>query len=382
MNRLQYYLFGSILFLGVAVSCDSPPSDQTIQSGLKRENFRTIVNGDSVDLFVIHNNNGMEVCITNYGGRVVSMLVPDRKRVLQDVVLGFDHIDDYLAQPSSFGATMGRVTNRIGYGKFPLDGDTIQVDRNNGQHTIHGGAAGWRQQVFDPQQPNDSTLILSYLSPDGEAGFPGNVKAQVQYTVTSNNALKIEYSAQTDKTTIVNLTNHSFFNLSGHADHSVLDDTLYVNAQYFTPIDTALITTGEIRSVANSPFDFNTPIRIRDAIASDSTNQQLSLVEGLDHNWVLNTSGSPKTLAAKVLSPISGIVLEVYTDEPGIQVYTGNSLDGSQKGKGGQPFQKQSAICLETQHYPDAPNKPMWPSTVLKPGDTYRSTCIYQFSTL
>lgn len=382
MIRLTSLLFVSVLCLGIIPSCVHMQRDTPIPTELSREHFQTIVNGDSVDLFVIRNKSGMEVGITNYGGRIVSMLVPDKKGTFRDVVLGFDHIDEYLAQPSSFGATMGRVTNRIAYGTFLLNGDTIHIDRNNGQHAIHGGTSGWRQQVFDAQQPNDSTLILSYFSPDGESGFPGNVKAEVRYTVQANNALAIEYSAKTDKRTVINLTNHSFFNLSGNTQQSVLDDILYVNAQYFTPIDTALITTGELRSVENSPFDFNKPISLRDAIAKDSTHQQLRLVDGFDHNWVLNTKGNPTVIAAKLFSPLSGIVLEVYTNEPGLQVYTGNMLDGSQKGKGGQVFQKQSAICLETQHFPDAPNKPQWPSTVLEPEQEYRSICIYHFSTL
>jgi len=348
---------------------------------LKRENFRTIVRGDATDLFIIRNANGMEVGITNYGGRIVSLLVPDKNGELQDVVLGFDRIDDYMAQPSSFGATMGRVTNRIGFGQFVLDGDTIRLTKNNGQHTIHGGIEGWRQQVFDADQLNDSTLVLSYLSPDGEAGFPGNVNATVRYTLTAKNALEINYTAKTDKKTVVNFTNHSFFNLSGDPQNSILDDILYINADGFTPIDTSLITTGEILPVASSPFDFNKPISIRDAFARDSTHQQLQLVNGLDHNWVLNTGSNSKVLAAKLYSPLSGIVLEVYTNEPGIQVYTGNMLDGSQKGKGGHVLQKQSAVCLETQHFPDAPNKSHWPSIELNPADTYHSICIYQFST-
>ncbi|MFC6102369.1 aldose epimerase family protein [Olivibacter domesticus] len=380
MNNTVQCFIVAFLMGAIFISCNQQKPDSNTQSGLNRQDFQTLVNGDSTDLFTIFNAKGMQVSITNYGGRIVSLLVPDKSDQLLDVVLGFDHIDDYVAMPSSFGATMGRVTNRIGYGQFVLDGDTIKLDKNNGLHTIHGGGSGWRQQVFDAIQPNDSTLILSYLSPDGEAGFPGNVNVTVKYTVTATNALVIDYAAQTDKKTVINMTNHSFFNLSGNPENSILDNILYVNANHFTPIDTSLITTGEILPVAGTPFDFNKPLPIKEAITRDSTNEQLQLVGGLDHNWVLNTAGNPAILAAKLYAPSSGIALEVYTNEPGIQVYTGNMLDGSQSGKGGHPFNKQTAVCLETQHFPDAPNKPEWPSIVLTPDAVYHSTCIYQFT--
>lgn len=380
MNHTVHSLIITFFLWAIFASCNQQKSHLKTPSGLTRQNFQTVVNGDSTDLFTIVNTKGMEVSITNYGARIVSLVVPDKDGRLLDVVLGFDHIDDYLAKPSSFGATMGRVTNRIGYGRFVLDGDTIALDKNNGPHTIHGGGAGWRQQVFDAEQPNDSTLILSYLSPDGEAGFPGNVKVTVKFTVTTANALTIDYAAQTDKKTVINMTNHSFFNLSGNPENSIMDNTLYVNANHFTPLDTSLITTGEILPVAGTPFDFNQPLSIKEGIARDSTNKQLQIVGGLDHNWVLNTGGDPTILAAKLYAPSSGIALEVFTNEPGIQVYTGNMLDGSQSGKDGHPFNKQTAVCLETQHFPDAPNKPEWPSVVLMPENAYHSICTYQFT--
>ncbi|QNL49760.1 galactose mutarotase [Olivibacter sp. SDN3] len=361
-------------------SCSQEKATSNNQQPLNRADFQTALQGDSTDLFIIRNDQGLEAAITNYGARIVALWVPDKNGVMQDVVLGFETIDDYLAQPSSFGATMGRVTNRIAYGKFVLDGDTVRLDKNNEQHTIHGGNNGWRQQIFKAQQPNDSTLILTYFSPDGEAGFPGNVNVQVTYTLTAANALDIDYTAETDRKTVINMTNHSFFNLSGDLTSSIMDDILYINADHYTPLDTSLITTGEIRPVADSPFDYRTPMSIREGIARDSAHKQIQLVDGLDHNWVLNTKGEIDVLTAKVYSPASGIGLEVYTNEPGIQVYTGNMLDGSQKGKGGYPLNKQQAICLETQHFPDAPNKPEWPSTVLKPGETYHSKCIYKFT--
>jgi len=380
MFNKSFHLFLTLITLGLFNACQQQQNGQHTQSGLSKQDFQTVVNGDSINLFVLHNTQGMEACITNYGGRVVSLMVPDKNGKLIDVVLGFSNIGDYLAQPSSFGATMGRVTNRIGNGKFVLDGDTILIDKNNGKHAIHGGSAGWRQQVFTAEQTNDSTLHLSYTSPDGESGFPGNVRVQVSYTLTSNGALAIHYRATTDKKTVVNLTNHSFFNLSGNPEQQEMDDILYVNGDAYTPLDSTLIPTGQILPVAHTPFDFRQPMPIKDGIARDSLNEQLQFVDGLDHNWVLNTKGDTTTLAASLHSPKSGITLEVYTNEPGIQVYTSNSLDGSQSGKGGKFFQQYGAVCLETQHYPDAPNKPDWPSTVLEPGEVYQSTCIYRFT--
>jgi len=382
MKRLH---INFLLITGLSIlfsACNHADNSELITaSGLKRADFQTVVQNDSTDLFVLRNKNGMEAAITNYGGRLVSLMVPDKTGKLRDVVLGFDNISDYTAQPSSYGATMGRVTNRIAYGQFVLDGDTIKLDKNNGQHTIHGGGEGWRQQVFKAKQPNDTTLTLTYLSPDGESGFPGNVSVQVTYTLQANNALTIRYGATTDKKTVINMTNHSFFNLSGDSEQSIMDDILYVNASAYTPIDTVLIPTGQLEPVAGTPFDFNHPLAIANGIARDSTNAQIKQVDGLDHNWVLNTKGDTTQLAASVQDTQTGILLNVYTSEPGIQVYTANSLNGTQKGKGNRTFVKYGAICLETQHYPDAPNQAKWPSVVLNPDDTYQSTCIYQFTT-
>jgi len=382
MKRLHLNFLIIASLSAVSMACNhTDNNERTTVSGLKRADFQTVVQGDSTDLFVLRNKNGMEAAITNYGGRLISLMVPDKTGKLRDVVLGFDNISDYTAQPSSFGATMGRVTNRIAYGQFILDGDTIKLDKNNGQHTIHGGSDGWRQQVFKANQPNDTTLTLTYLSPDGESGFPGNVSAKVTYTLQANNALAIHYEATTDKKTVINMTNHSFFNLSGDSEQSIMDDILYVNASAYTPIDTVLIPTGQLEPVAGTPFDFNQPLSIANGIARDSTNAQIKQVDGLDHNWVLNTKGDTTQLAASVQDTQTGILLNVYTSEPGIQVYTANSLNGTQKGKGNRTFVKYGAICLETQHYPDAPNQAKWPSVVLNPDDTYQSTCIYQFTT-
>ena len=368
------------LFAGMALtSCSRQMHTELTKSGLDKEAFQTVVNGDSTNLFVLTNPAGMEVCITNYGGRVVSLLVPNNNGEFRDVVLGFDNIEEYISKPSSFGATVGRFANRIAHGRFVLDNDTIQLDINSGEHTIHGGRDGWQYQVFDARQLNDSTLLLTYESPDGEGGFPGRVTVEVTYTVTHNGALAIDYVAQTDRKTVINMTNHSFFNLSGNPSNTVLDDILYVNANQYTPLNEGLITTGEILPVAGSPFDFNVPLGIREGMDRDSLHGQLGIAQGIDHNFALNTGGKPEVLAARLYSPKSGITMEVYTNEPGIQVYSGNMLDGSRIGKNGQAYHKQAAICLETQHFPDSPNKPNWPSTVLEAGETYHSTCIYQF---
>lgn len=374
-NDMLLILFSCILL----VSCERKAATGVTKSGLKKEAFQTMVNGDATQLFTLTNPAGMEVCITNYGGRIVSLLVPDAKDEFQDVVLGFDNIEEYISRPSSFGATVGRFANRIAKGRFVLDSDTIQLDVNSGEHTIHGGKEGWQYQVFDAHQLDDSTLVLTYESPDGEGGFPGRVAVEVTYTVTHNNAIAIDYVAQTDKKTIINMTNHSFFNLSGDPGKTVLDDVLYVNANQYTPLDTGLITTGEILPVSGSPFDFNTPLSIREGMGRGHLHNQLNITHGIDHNFVLNTGGNPATVAARLYSPKSGISMEVYTDQPGIQVYTGNMLDGSRIGKKGKAYDKQAAICLETQQFPDSPNKPDWPTTSLEVGQTYRHSCRYQF---
>lgn len=378
--QLTEKLFLAFSLIGLA-GCGAARDNETTRSGLKRADFQTVVNGDSTDLYTLIGPTGMEVCITNYGGRVVSILVPDTAGKFRDVVLGYDHIYAYTVQPSSFGAVIGRFANRIAYGRFVLDGDTVQLDQNSGEHTIHGGSQGWRQQVWDAVQFDDSTLVLRYHSPDGESGFPGAVDTEITYRVTGQQELIITYTAQASERTVINLTNHSFFNLSGNPERTVLSDILYVNADRYTPLDSTLITTGALLPVTGTPFDFTSPASISENIARDSTHTQLKRAGGIDHNLVLNTAGDLRQLAARLYSPASGIALEVYTDEPGLQVYTGNMLDGSQTGKGGKVFARHGAICLETQHFPDSPNKPDWPSTILEPGQEYRSTCIYRFTT-
>lgn len=378
MKKNQIRLLSVLIAIFVG-ACQSPVKEQKTASGLDRKNFEDVIENKKTDLFILRNKAGAEVCITNYGGRIVSFMVPDREGRLQDVVLGFDNIREYVAKPSSFGATVGRFANRIAYGKFVLDGDTISLDVNDGEHTIHGGADGWRSKVFDAEQPADNSLILSYVSKDGEAGFPGEVQVKVTFSLSDENALRIDYFAETDKKTVINMTNHSFFNLSGNPAHTILDHVLLVNADSYTPLNEELITTGTLENVASSPFDFTSPISVKDALSRDSLHEQLQRAQGFDHNYVLRTPGKLDVPAAEVYSPSSGITLNVYTTEPGIQVYTGNMLDGSRTGKNGVAYQKQTGLCLEPQHYPDSPNKPAWPSTILEPGQQYASSSIYRF---
>lgn len=350
-------------------------------SGLLRSDFQTVINGtDSIDLWVLTNAAGAEVAITNFGGRIVSVMVPDKEGVMQDVVLGYDSIGGYLTNPGDFGATIGRYANRIAQGRFVLDGDTIQLPQNNFGHCLHGGPEGWQYKVFKQVRQSDaSTLEMTLVSPDGDMNFPGTVTTTVTFRLTDNNAIDIQFNATTDKKTIINMCNHSYFNLSGNPASSITDHLLYVNAARFTPVDSTFMTTGAIDSVKNTPMDFTTV----KAIGTDIDKYdyaQLKNGNGYDHNWVLDTRNDMAQLAASLVSPVSGIKLEVFTNEPGIQVYTGNFLDGTLKGKKGVVYQQRSAVCLETQHYPDSPNKADWPSVVLEPGRTYNSRVIYKFS--
>lgn len=353
---------------------------ETTASGLLKSNFQTVVNGDSTDLYVLKNAAGMEVAITNFGGRIVSIMVPDKNGVMQDVVLGFDSIADYINVPSDFGATIGRYANRINQGRIVIDGDTIQLPQNNFGHCLHGGPKGWQYQVFtNVKQPDATTLEMTRFSPDGDENFPGAVVAKVIFKLTEDNAIDISFEATTDKKTVINMCNHSYFNLSGNAENTVLDDILFISADTYTPVDSTFMTTGAIDSVKNTPMDFTTPKPIGQDINKYEF-IQLKNGNGYDHNWVLNTAGDITKLAAKVTSPASGISVEVYTNEPGIQVYTGNFLNGTVRGKKGKIYNQRTGICLETQHYPDSPNKPQWPSVILEPGQTYQSRCIYKFT--
>ena len=372
----------TVLLAGIAAltmsACNQKTETKLTESGLNPANFETTVNGATTGLYTLKNNAGMEVCITNFGGRIVSIMVPDKNGEKQDVVLGFDNITDYINIPSDFGASIGRYANRIAQGKIVLDGDTIQLPQNNFGHCLHGGPTGWQYQVYEATLQNDSTLLLTMKSADGDNNFPGNVTANVTYTLTSDNAIDIAYDATTDKKTVINMTNHSYFNLNGNPGESGMNQILYVASDSITPVDNTFMTTGEMMAVAGTPFDFTTPKAIAPDV-TDFENEQVKFGNGFDHNWVLNTKGDLSQVAAKMTSPVTGITLEVYTDEPGIQVYTGNFLDGTVTGKKGIVYQQRASVCLETQHYPDSPNKPQWPSVILEPGQTYHSRCIFKF---
>ena len=338
--------------------------------------------GAPVVLYTLTNKDGVQAAITTYGGAVVSLRMPDRNGKLGDVVLGYDSLEGYVNDKSYFGAIIGRYGNRIGHAEFALDGKTYKLAKNNGENTLHGGTKGFNKAVWTAKElpaEDGQALELTYLSKDGEEGFPGNLHVRVIYTLTDSNELKIDYSATTDKTTVVNLTNHSYFNLAGPGSGDILGHILTMGANKFTPVDSGLIPTGELRDVTGTPFDFRKPTAIGARINED--NEQLKLAGGYDHNFVLRrTPAEPISLAARVVDPQTGRALEVWTDQPGVQFYTGNFLDGSLRGKDGIAYTKRSAFCLETQHFPDSPNQPKFPSTVLKPGERYHTTTIYKFS--
>ena len=380
MKNLTKAFFGLCLTTAFFTSCNEQKPQPTLtKSGLDPQNFAKEVRGKQTQLFTITNANGMEVCITNFGGRVVSIMAPDRNGEFQDVVLGFDSVADYVNKPSDFGASIGRYANRINKGRIVIDGDSIQLPVNNYGHCLHGGPEGWQYQVYDGEKVNDSTIVMNMHSPDGDANFPGNLDAVVTYTLKSDNSLDIAYEATTDKKTVVNMTNHTYFNLSGDPSQPATDHILYVNADSYTPVDSTFMTTGEIAPVAQTPMDFRVP----KAVGQDVDKKDFDQIKngnGYDHNWVLNTKGDITKPAAKLTSPKSGISVEVYTDEPGIQVYSGNFLDGTLSGKKGIQYNQRASVCLETQHFPDSPNKPEWPSTILEPGQTYKSHCIYKFT--
>lgn len=354
----------SLIAVSLLFSCGE--KEAKLISGLDKLNFVSEVAGKPTALYVLTNDNGMEVCITNYGGRIVSVMVPDKNDKMTDVVLGYDNIGNYVSVDGNYGALIGRYGNRIANGRFILDSVEYQLPQNNNGHCLHGGPQGYHTKVWDAIQPDNKTLELTYLSKDGEAGFPGNLNVKVIYTLTNDNAIDIRYEATTDKPTIVNLTNHSYFNLSGVPGSQILDHQIMINADRYTPVDSTLIPTG-IDPVDGTPMNLRQLTVIGSKI--DEPFDQLVKGRGFDHNWVLNTNGDVSKLAAKAVSPTSGIVLEVYTNEPGVQFYAGNFMEGSDKGKFGITYPHRGALCLETQHYPDSPNQPEFPSTVLSPGD-------------
>lgn len=378
---MKKLLFAVALAALCVASCKQPEPQCTLtKSGLDPENFVAEVDGVQTGLYTLTNSNGVEVCITNFGGRIVSIMVPDRDSVWRDVVLGFDNIEDYRNVPTDFGATIGRYANRIANGKFKLDGKEYTLPANNNGHTLHGGPEGWQYKPFTVEDVSENTLQLKYVSKDGEMGFPGEVTAFVFFTLSERNTLIIDYVARTTAPTVINMTNHAYFNLSGDPTKPITDHILYLDADKFTPVDATLIPTGKEVKVAGTPFDFRTPKPVGQDI--DADNEQLRFGLGYDHNWILNNKDGIRRNVATLICPATGIALQIHTTEPGIQVYSGNVLDGTVAGKDSTLYQKRAAICLETQHFPDSPNKPKFPSTVLRPGTKFESSTTYRFSTV
>lgn len=349
-------------------------------SGLNSADFEKKIDGKEIKLCVLTNNQGAEVAILNYGAKLVSIVVPDKNGNKVDVVTGHPSIEDYLhSEEPYFGAVCGRYANRIAKGRFELDGVAYNLPINNGPNSLHGGIKGFNAVVWDVEMQDTRTLVLAYTSADGEEGYPGKLSVRVIYRLTDDNSLEIEYKATTDKTTIVNLTNHSYFNLSGEGDPYIGDHQLQINAEYYLPTSDVAIPLGKPENVEETPFDFRTLHTIGGRIEEEFT--QLIFGNGYDHNYIIDGAGEGLVLCAKAVSPKTGIVMEVFTTEPGVQLYTGNFLDGSFPGKNGHTYPKRSAFCLETQHYPDSIHHPEYPSTVLKPEEVFVSKTVYKFTT-
>lgn len=369
---------------GTKTNNNSVDSMQTTQDSLSIEGkipaapFDSTVDGKQVKLYYLKGNGKVQVAITNYGGKIVGLLAPDKSGKLEDVELGYDNIDRYVTTKERYyGGIVGRYGNRIAKGKFKLEGKEYTLATNNNQNHLHGGKKGFNDVVWDAEQTSPNSLKLHYVSKDGEEGYPGNLDITLTYTLTDSDELKIDYSATTDKATVVNLTNHSFFNLHGAGNGDINDHILTINADKFTPVDSTLIPTGKLEAVKGTPMDFTTATKIGERVDADF--EQLKFGRGYDHNYVLNKKGNELSLAASVMEPTSGRYLEVWTTEPGVQFYGGNFLDGTDKGKDGKTYVHRGAFCLETQHFPDSPNQPSFPTVVLKPGQTYTSECIYKF---
>jgi aldose 1-epimerase len=378
---MSYIRWSTFALTGaMTLACFTLACGKKENTDVKKQAFGNMPDGAPVELYTLTNANGMQAGIITYGGAVVSLTAPDSSGKFSDVVLGMDDLPGYLKGTAFFGALIGRYGNRIGHAQFPLDGKTAQLIANDGGNTLHGGSQGFDKRVWtaNPGSSADGqTLELTYLSKDGEQGFPGALTAKVVYTLTDKNELKIDYTATTDKPTVVNLTNHSYFNLAGPGEGDILGHEVMINADRYTPVDDHLIPTGELRAVAGTPFDFTKATAIGARI--EQNDEQLKFGKGYDHNWVLDKSAGGLTMAAEVREPKSGRVMQVWTTEPALQFYTGNFLDGTLKGKG-KTFNLRGAFCMETQHYPDSPNKPAFPTTELKPGATYHTTTVYRFS--
>jgi aldose 1-epimerase len=371
--RLTTAIFACTFFMGMAQS--KPLKTNMLNS---EKPFGQTPNNEAVTLYTLKNSKGMEVQIMNYGAIITKIMVPDKNKVIEDVVLGFDSVADYIKDSPYFGAVVGRYGNRIAAGTFSLDGKNYSLAaQNNGQH-LHGGLKGFDKKVWKTLSQKPGSLTLSYLSKDGEEGFPGNLEVQVTYTLTEDNAIAMDYTAKTDQATVLNICNHSYFNLTGNVKRDVLDHTIQLNAPFFIPVDKVLIPTGEVKSVKGGPFDFTSPKKI--GLEINAAEEQIAFGGGYDHCYAFDKAPGAYAKIAHVEEPVSGRVMEVFTTEPGVQFYTGNNLDGHLIGKYGAKYNKRTGFCLETQHYPDSPNKPNFPSTVLRPGETYTSKTVYQFS--
>ncbi len=378
---MSYNRWSTFALMGaLTLACLTQASAQKETSKVKKQAFGKMPDGTAVELYTLTNTKGMQAGIITYGGTVVSLTAPDRNGKYADVVLGMDDLAGYRKATAFFGATIGRYGNRIGHAQFKLEGKTYKLPANDNGNTLHGGPAGFDKHVWSAvagSSADGETLELTYISKDGDAGFPGTLTAKVVYTLTAKNELKIDYTATTDKPTVVNLTNHSYFNLAGPGVGDILAHEVMIDAARFTPVDVNLIPTGELRPVAGTPFDFTKSTAVGSRI--DAADEQIKFGKGYDHNWVLNKGAGGLTKAAEVHEKKSGRVMEVWTTEPALQFYTGNFLDGTLHGKG-KIYGHRGALCMETQHYPDSPNRPTFPSTELKPGATYHTTTVYRFS--
>ncbi|MGF1560502.1 MAG: aldose epimerase family protein [Flavobacteriaceae bacterium] len=386
MKKIQFLTFFLLLFIGCK---GKKAEDHTLKTEIPEKMLKTtvvpeefvgLVEGDSVKFYSLTNANGIEVTFTNYGQRLISLHTPDKDGKFEDIVLGYSSLREFMNKKNFYGATIGRYGNRIGNGHFKIDDNSYNLVKNNGENHLHGGTKGFESVVWNVEGNTENTITFSRVSPDMEEGYPGNLNVRVTYTLSDENELKIDYEATTDKPTVVNLTHHSFFNLKGEGNGDIADHVVMINADAYTPVDQGLIPTGELDKVAGTPFDFTSPKEIGKDIETDF--EQLKIGGGYDHNFVLNKV--PKNedglvLAARVTEPASGRTMEVYTNEPGVQFYTGNFLNGSDIGKAGKPYLRRGSFCFETQHFPDSPNKPQFPTTLLKPGETYRSSCVYKF---
>ena len=373
MKEKQLSLLLVFLSILIFFSCNNQDHNM-----VKKELFGTLQDGENIYSYTLSNDNGMSTTIINYGATVVKLKVPDKNGKIEDVILGYDSLSSYVKGSSYFGGIVGRYGNRIAKGRFTLDGKEYQLPINNGVNSLHGGTIGFNKRVWEAKELSGPALQLTYVSPDGEEGYPGTLTITVTYSLTDKNGLKIDYKATTDKPTILNPTNHCYFNLSGDPNNTILNNIVMINADKFTPVDSTLIPTGQLEDVANTPLDFRKPTEVGKRINDDF--QQLKYAGGYDFNWVLNNYNGSVREAATVYDSTSGIFMKVLTDQPGLQFYTGNFLNGKDRGKYGIYYKFRTGLCLECQHFPDSPNEKNFPSTVLRPGHTYTQTTIYEFS--